>query len=118
MLAYDTCIAAHLPEDFADVARELILATKHDAIPDGIDAKVLIDVDLSILGRSPDVFDEYERKIRKEYLWIPEYQFRKRRGAILHTFLDRDPVYLTDFFRKKYESKARENLQRSIEALR
>ena len=63
-------------------------------------------------------FDEYEQNIRREYSWVPEDQFRQGRSAILQMFLDRDSIYLTDFFKGKYESQARENLQRSIDALR
>jgi predicted metal-dependent HD superfamily phosphohydrolase len=117
-LAYDVCLAAQLPKDFADVTRELVLATKHNVVPQGIDARVLVDVDLSILGKPSEEFDEYEKNIRREYSWVPEEQFRQGRSAILQMFLDRDSIYLTDFFKGKYESQARVNLQRSIESLR
>ncbi len=117
-LAYDACLDARLSHDFATGTRDLILATKHDAVPQGIDARLLIDVDLSILGKSVQEFDEYEQNIRREYSWVPEDQFRQGRSAILQMFLDRDSIYLTDFFKGKYESQARENLQRSIDALR
>jgi predicted metal-dependent HD superfamily phosphohydrolase len=117
-LAYDVCLAAGLQKDFANRTRGLILATKHDAVPQGIDTRLLIDVDLSILGKSAEKFDKYEQNIRREYSWVPEDQFRQGRSAILQMFLDRDSIYLTDFFKGKYESQARVNLQRSIDALR
>lgn len=117
-LAYDICLAALTPKEFAEGVRNLILATKHNAVPQGIDSEVLVDVDLSIFGKSPEEFDEYERNIRKEYSWVPADQFRKGRSIVLRMFLDRDSVYFTDFFRGKYESHAKANLQRSIEALR
>src|SRR3989344_383367 len=117
-LAYGICLAAKIPNDFANRTKDLILVTKHDAVPQGIDARVLVDIDLSILGKKPEEFDEYERNIRKEYSLVPEEQFRQGRSAILQIFLSRDSIYLTDFFKGKYESQARANLQRSIEALR
>ena len=117
-LAYAVCLDAKLPHDFANATKDLILATKHDAVPQGIDARLLIDVDLSILGKPTLEFDEYEQNIRREYSWVPEDQFRQGRSQILQMFLDRDSIYLTDFFKGKYESQARENLQRSIDALR
>lgn len=117
-LAYDVCLDAKLPHDFANGTKDLILATKHDAVPQGIDARLLIDVDLSILGIPTLEFDEYEQNIRREYSWVPEDQFRQGRSQILQMFLDRDSIYLTDIFKGKYESQARENLQRSIDALR
>jgi len=116
-LAYDVCLSAKVPKKFATRTRDLILTTKHDAIPKGIDARVVIDIDLSILGKSPEEFDKYEKDIKREYSWVPEEQFRRGRSAILQMFLSRDSIYLTDFFRGKYESQARENLQKSIRAL-
>lgn len=116
-LAYDVCLSAQLQHNFANGTRDLIIATKHDALPPGIDGRLLIDVDLSILGKPTVEFDEYEQNIRKEYSWIPEDQFRQGRSQILQMFLNRDSIYLTDFFKGKYESQARENLQISIEAL-
>lgn len=117
-LAYDVCLAAQLPKKFANGTRDLIIATKHNVVPQGIDARVLVDVDLSILGKTPEEFDEYEQNIRKEYSRVPEDQFRQGRSAILKMFLERDSIYLTDFFKGKYESQARVNLQRSIESLK
>lgn len=116
-LSYGVCLDAKLPHDFANGTKDLILATKHDAVPQGIDARLLIDVDLSILGKPTLEFDEYEQNLRREYSWVPEDQFRQGRSQILQRFLDRDSIYLTDFFKEKYESQARENLQRSIDAL-
>lgn len=42
----------------------LVMVTRHAASPTGTDAKVLVDVDLSILGAEPQRFDEYERQVR------------------------------------------------------
>ena len=111
-------MVAQLPKDFASRTRDLILSTRHDVTPKGIDARVLVDVDLSVFGKSLGEFDEYERNIRREYSWVPEDQFKQGRSAILQMFLDRDSVYVTDFFRRKYESRARVNLQRSIDKLK
>ena len=55
--------------------RRLILATKHLAIPSGGDAQIIVDVDLSILGKPEKVFDEYERNISEEYSWVEEETF-------------------------------------------
>ncbi len=95
----------------------LVLATKHLIVPTKRDAQVLVDIDLSILGKSGEVFDEYESNIRKEYSWVPEDQFRAGRKAVLRAFSKRPILYSTEFFRDKYEDKARENLARSINQL-
>jgi len=96
---------------------KLILATKHDELQRDHDAKLMVDIDLSILGQPRDVFDQYEVNIRKEYAHVPDEQFRLGRKNILQSFLDRESIFATDFFKEKYESKAIENLTRSIQQL-
>ncbi len=118
-LAAQTAREIGRPNVFAIYVYGLILATKHDAIPKSIDAEVLVDVDLSILGQPPAVFGEYERDIRKEYGWVSDEQFRIGRSGLLQQLLDDNPfVYHTGFFRAKYTMQARENIQRSLEKQR
>jgi predicted metal-dependent HD superfamily phosphohydrolase len=96
----------------------LILATKHDREPDSHDCGLLVDVDLSILGREPEVFGAYDLAIREEYSWVPEEQYRAGRAAILEGFLRRRSIYHTDFFRVRLEAQARRNLGRLVATLR
>ena len=93
---------------------ELIMFTRHDAPPVGIDAEVLVDADLSILGAQPARFQEYEAQVRSEYGWVPEAMFRARRAKILKEFLGRPHVYCTAHFRERYEAQARRNLRDSL----
>jgi predicted metal-dependent HD superfamily phosphohydrolase len=95
----------------------MIMATKHDAVPDSNDAQILVDVDLSILGRPTDIFQTYEANVRKEYGWVPEETFRAVRKQILEGFLTRPHIFGTRFFRERYEANAQNNLERSIEKL-
>jgi len=95
----------------------LILITKHDAPPIDNDAKLLVDIDLAILGRPTAEFDRYEAAIRQEYAWVPDAQFRAGRSKILRMFLDREQIYHTAPFYTGYEQPARENLQRSLAQL-
>jgi predicted metal-dependent HD superfamily phosphohydrolase len=106
-----------LSKSFCRRVEELILSTKHAAIPDGADAQIMVDIDLSILGQSEAVFDKYERNIRREYTWVPESQFRSGRVAILKGFLARPHIFSTEYFREKYEQNARANLARSLAKL-
>lgn len=96
----------------------LILATAHSTLPTEADAQLLVDIDLSILGRREAEFDEYESKIRQEYAWVPEAAFKQGRIAVLESFLARNAIYQTALFRQRYEAAAQRNLQRSIAQLR
>ena len=95
----------------------LVLATKtHDPALNP-DAPLLVDVDLSILGKPKDRFGEYEAQIRREYEWVPIETFKVKRAEILERFLARDRIYTTDHFFDIYEQPARTNLRNSIRIL-
>jgi predicted metal-dependent HD superfamily phosphohydrolase len=93
----------------------LILATRHDAVPADPDAQLLVDVDLSILGASPQRFDEYERQIQQEYAGcVPAERFKAGRRALLQQLLVRPSLYATEHFRQRLEAPARANLARAL----
>jgi predicted metal-dependent HD superfamily phosphohydrolase len=115
--ARSTVLAASLPAECAQRVHALVMATRHNAMPEGIDQQILIDVDLSILGSRSERFDEYERQIREEYSWVPGIVFRAKRRNILKEFLKRPTIFNTARFITSYESQARENLSRSIRQL-
>jgi predicted metal-dependent HD superfamily phosphohydrolase len=97
--------------------RELILATRHIHPPPTPDARLLVDIDLSILGQPPDVFGVYERAIRAEYSRVSEESYKIGRSRILRGFLDKPAIYCTDGFEKKYGLQARENIMKALAAL-
>lgn len=115
--ACDALEAAGVTNEVAGRVEQLVLATRHSAIPQGADAGLLIDIDLAILGADAARFAEYERQIRVEYAHVPEPQFGTRRRAILQSFLDRPAIYSTPHLRSMLEARARANLAHSISAI-
>lgn len=99
---------------FIGRVRELILATKHSARPETGDAGIVADIDLSILGKAPDVFDAYDRAIRREYGHVDGDAFAAGRARVLRNFLARPAIYSTTLFLERYERAARENLARAV----
>jgi predicted metal-dependent HD superfamily phosphohydrolase len=116
-VAVNVARAALLPISFGQKVERLIIATKHSVIITSQDEQLIVDVDLSILGQPKGRFDEYERQIRREYKHVPWDTFVAKRSAILKSFLDRPTIYLTQFFRNKYEAQARQNIARSLKQL-
>ena len=108
---------AGVPQTASTRIHGLIIATKHNVIPDTADARVIVDVDLSILGAPMERFDEYERQVRQEYSWVPGWLFRRKRREILTGFLSRPHIYNTEYFIATLEAQARANLERSVKAL-
>ena len=72
----------------------LIMATCHGRPVECRDQALLVDIDLSILGAEPDVYDIYEQGIRKEYKLIPSFIYKKKRKEILNSFLAREHIYV------------------------
>ncbi|MGI0485845.1 hypothetical protein ACN4EK_10435 [Pantanalinema rosaneae CENA516] len=103
-----------ISDEVAERIYALVLATDHSLPPRSADAQLLVDIDLSILGASPERFEQYEVQVRQEYEWVPRSQYSDKRQAILQGFLNRPFIFSTEQFRNQFESQARENLQRSI----
>ena len=96
---------------------ELIYATRHDGCVSWWDMGLVVDIDLSILGKPWGVFEKYEKAIRLEYGWVPLEDYCKGRAGILGGFLERDYIYYSGYFRWMYEEQARRNLEYSIDSL-
>ena len=110
-------LAAGCSDDAAQRVHDLVMATRHQAVPSGMDAQIVVDVDLWILGAPPERFDEYERQIREEYRHVPEIIFRPKRKAVLKSFLERQRIFATALFFGRHEAQARANLGRSLARL-
>jgi predicted metal-dependent HD superfamily phosphohydrolase len=103
--------------DSAQRVAALVLATRHLDLANDPDAQLVCDVDLSILGREADEYDEFEALIRREYAWVPEPVYRATRAAVLNGFLRRPSIYQSRPFRERYEQQARHNLERTVATL-
>lgn len=97
---------------------DLILDTRHAAVPQSDLGKWIVDIDLSVLGSSEERFARYDRDVRAEYRWVPWFLYKRQRRLILEGFLARPAIYATDFFRQRLETPARQNLATAIARLR
>lgn len=106
------CEELAIPEGHRVAA--LIRKTKtHDA-GDDVDAQVLLDADLAILGASESEYQAYAGKIRREYAWVPEPDYRKGRWQVLEKFLARPKIF---HFLGHLEQSASRNLAAEIARL-
>lgn len=74
----------------------------------------MLDIDLSILGASSNDYLDYRNNIRKEYSFVDFNQYAIKRIEVLNKILSKNKIYKTDIFNKKYEKKARYNLEKEI----
>lgn len=94
----------------------LIMATCHDAAPTEPDAQLLVDIDLAILGASPERYAEYDQQVRAEYAWVPQLIYGFKRKQVLQGFLQRPQIYSTAHFQQALEIQARSNLRKATGA--
>jgi predicted metal-dependent HD superfamily phosphohydrolase len=111
--AVETLAQAGASGDVQRRVRALIMATCHDAESMDDDARLLVDIDLAILGADPARFAEYDAQVREEYRWVPGWLYRRKRKEVLAGFLARPAIYGTGWFRERFEGRARENLRNS-----
>jgi predicted metal-dependent HD superfamily phosphohydrolase len=104
-----------LPDDVTARAAALVRATAHlgadpeAPLPD--DAALVVDVDLAILGQPPERFLRFEHAVREEYAGVPRLLYFARRKAFLRRLLAAGHVYRTEAFRRRYEARARANVE-------
>lgn len=102
----------------ARAAAALVRATAHGAHQEGGDLAALVaDIDLSILGRDPLRFMEYEYGVEEELAAIPRIALRRGRGSFLARLLEA-PIYRTASFRERFEDAARANIAALLESPR
>lgn len=118
--------ARWLPDAGIDIDRvaELIeLTARHgrlspsdlDGDPHPDDARHFLDCDMAILGAPTAEFDAYDRGIAREYRGVmPDWLFRRNRRRFLRGLLERERIFLSDFFHRRLDVAARANLRRVL----
>ncbi len=111
-----------LPDDELRSVKRMILATRdHHALGSQLttDEQTMLDVDLSILGAPWEEYEAYARGVRQEY--VPAVttagRFRIGRGQFLSGMLRRPHLFLTPEARRRWDDRARANMQRELEEL-
>jgi predicted metal-dependent HD superfamily phosphohydrolase len=112
--------AERLGLDSARVAALVHATASHGGSPPVQDTDLLLflDCDLSILGAGPERYAQYVRDVAAEYApMYPEPLFRAGRMRFVQSMLRQEHVFHTAFFQELLEPRARENLERELEAL-
>lgn len=98
-----------IPDELAAAAADCVRATAHlggASKQSTAAADLVVDIDLSILGRDVLRFTEFEYAIREEYTPVT-WAFWFARGRFLAGLLRKPFIYRTEYFRNRYETSAR-----------
>jgi len=88
----------------------LIMATKHDRLPEVPLEAWVMDIDMSILGREPEVFAAYDEAIRAEYGFLSDADFEEGRTMFLMKLQLREWIFYSPILRDRFEKQARNNI--------
>jgi predicted metal-dependent HD superfamily phosphohydrolase len=110
----------NMAQKVIDTTAEMIILTKTHTLThenDTPEARLLLDLDLAILGESEAVYERYAENIRQEYWLIPEKMYRKGRTKVLLHFIDSQNIYKTPYFQTHFEAQAKANLTMELRRL-
>ena len=113
-------VRAGADSDTAQRVHDLVMATQHDApaaLGASLDAQLLVDIDLSILGSPAERSERYDQDVRKEYAWVPGFRYQEARAPVLQSFLDRPRLYHGEHAVALLEAQARVNLAAALSRL-
>ena len=106
-----------VPTEIIEHCKNQILATKYHSKSADSDTDYFTDADLSILGQPWEVYSLYYKNVRKEYSVYTDLVYNAGRKKVLQHFLLMNRIFRTDFFYKKFENQARQNLENEIALL-
>ncbi len=115
--ALDALTAGGVPFDTVRRIRDLVIATRPNESPSNDDARLMIDIDMAILGASPDRYERYEADLQREHSHMAEFIYRRKRLEVLKSLNTRQRIFQSDAARHTLEAQARENIARSISKL-
>ncbi|QQS55220.1 MAG: hypothetical protein IPM89_05255 [Candidatus Competibacteraceae bacterium] len=108
----------HADAAFLQRVDDLIMATTHRDPPIRRDERFVVDIDLSSFGLPWEAFERDGRRIRAECAEIGDETYCPGQLRFLRSLQNRPTFFLTEFFQRRYEQIARDNIRRVIENLR
>ena len=111
-------VSAGAPFMFRHRVCDHILATRHSTTVRDPDRRFLVDIDLSGFGAPWDEFMRNGALLREECCDQDDVRYHFGQVAFLSRLQERRHFFATDYFRARYETTARDNLQRVLAELR
>lgn len=104
-------------EELSQISLFIKSTYSHSANLTNNDLCLFLDADISILGSTSKIYNNYAADIRKEYNWVTDKQYIDARIKILRDFLKRDQIFKTNIAYDLFETRARINMQNEINYL-
>ncbi len=82
------------------------------------DAALFLDMDIAILGATPEAYRRYAAAVRREFGVFPDAAFAVGRARFLEKQLARERTFRTDYYEQGLSESARANMAWELEELR
>jgi predicted metal-dependent HD superfamily phosphohydrolase len=99
--------------DLIDDVVGLILVTTHQRQPEVPDHQFICDIDLASFGCPWECFLNDSVAVKAEFKG-PDEDYYRGKKAFLEALLQRPKIFISDFFNRRYEDQARDNIQRLL----
>jgi len=109
-----------LEDDFGEKVADLIENATMNGTHWTPDTWLLHDIDFSILGQTPEVYNRYAQGIREEYGYVDNKTYCQGRKEVLFSILKSKHlgnIFMKQHFRDNYEAEATKNILREISNL-
>ncbi|GEA06421.1 hypothetical protein KUL42_11820 [Alteromonas sp. KUL42] len=115
--ASDFLQASGATKDVVESVAGLIRATSHTSAATSNDEKLIVDIDLSVLGQPQKVYEKYSIDVRREYRLVPQFIYNKKRSKILCSFMSKSRIFFFDEFEILLGKQAANNVHNELLSL-
>ncbi|MFP4523508.1 MAG: hypothetical protein ACLFNM_03105 [Candidatus Woesearchaeota archaeon] len=99
---------------FSKAVKDLIIVTHRPIIPENKDECLIIDLDHLNFGWEHSLFSQQTKNIRQELSFLSDDDFSLNTEKLFTKMLKKNSIFLTPYFKERYEQKAQSNLQRAL----
>ena len=99
-------------------AIEFIVETKNHSLSKDYDFELDLFLDMDMQIVSDENWEDYENKIRKEYCFVDETEYKNKRKQFLQSLVNKNRIFRTQIFYDTYEQIAKNNITNIINKLK
>ena len=99
-------------------AIEFIVETKNHSLSKDYDFELDLFLDMDMQIVADENWEDYENKIRKEYCFVDETEYKNKRKQFLQSLVNKNRIFRTQIFYDTYEQIAKNNITNIINKLK
>ena len=97
---------------------EFIAETKNHSLSKDYDFELDLFLDMDMQIVADENWEDYENKIRKEYCFVDETEYKNKRKQFLQSLVNKNRIFRTQIFYDTYEQIAKNNITNIINKLK